>query len=77
MASSQESKYIKRGLLFGICILLITGNIYYDEVYNDGVPSSLKSKWHRIMGKKRPKEKIAPSIQPQGSKSTDKMNTIK
>ena len=45
---NQEVKYIKRGLVFGICVLMIAGNVYYDDVYNGGVSTTIKSKWENL-----------------------------
>lgn len=51
--NSQETKYVKRGLLFGVIVLLFAGNTFYDDVYSDGVSTTLKSKINRIIGKKK------------------------
>ena len=51
--STDESKYIKRGLIFGFIVLLLAGNVYYDDVYNDGVSTSVKSKIKRFLAKKK------------------------
>lgn len=72
---SDETKFIKRGLLFGVIVLLIAGNMFYDDVYNDGVSTSLKSKIKRFTSKSKtpvlPAEQISTSsnIEEQGIES--------
>ena len=67
--SNQETKYIKRGLIFGICVLLCAGNVYYDDVYNGGVSTSLKSKWERLVRNKKIELEEEPALEHNQSKS--------
>lgn len=49
---AEETKYIKIGVVVATVVMLIAFNVYLDEVYNDGVSSSVPAKVKRFFTKK-------------------------
>ncbi len=52
---ADERKYVRRGVIFAILVMMIAGNVYYDDVYNDGMSSSVKSKIQYFLRKRKTK----------------------
>lgn len=48
---ADETKYIKIGVVVATVVMLIAFNVYLDEVYNDGVTSSVPAKVKRFFSK--------------------------